>query len=187
MRLLEAHRRAIGEFDNRVRKIQSHQWDNPTPCTDWSVRDLVNHLVAEQRWAPWLLDGATLADVGDQFDGDILGEDPVSTWREASTLARDAWTAPQAASGEVYVTGGMIPAEEYGWQMTLDLTIHAWDLARGIGTEEALDPDLVEATYAVVAPQVPSLQGIGIFAPPQPVAEDAADQAKMLGLLGRRP
>lgn len=187
MELLHAHRRAMTEFDRRVRKVTPEQWDNPTPCTEWTVRDLVNHLVSEQLWAPWLLGGATLDEVGDRFDGDQLGADPAAAWAQASAAARQAWDREGATTGEVNVTGGVIPAEDYGWQMTLDLAVHAWDLARGIGADATLDPDLVEAVHTVFAPQVKAVQGLGIFAPPQPVAEDADLQTRLLAELGRTP
>ncbi|MEV0701862.1 TIGR03086 family metal-binding protein [Saccharopolyspora sp. NPDC050389] len=185
MQLLDAHRRAMAEFDARVERIGAEQWDAPTPCTRWSVRDLLGHLVSEQLWAPWLLDGATLDEVGDRFDGDVLGADPVGTWREAAAAARRAWDEPGATSGEVNVTGGVIPAQDYGWQMTLDLAVHAWDLARGIGADDRLDPALVTAVHTVFAPQIPAWADMGIFAPPRPVAADADEQAKLLALLGR--
>ncbi|MBB5157906.1 TIGR03086 family metal-binding protein [Saccharopolyspora phatthalungensis] len=185
MQLLDAHRRAMSEFDDRVGRIGTEQWDAPTPCTDWSVRDLLNHLVFEQLWAPWLLDGATLDEVGDRFDGDVLGADPVGAWREAAAAARRAWDEPAATSGEVNVTGGVIPTEDYGWQMTLDLAVHAWDLARAIGADDRLDPALVAAVHTVFAPQITAWEGMGIFAPPRPVAADADEQTKLLALLGR--
>ena len=58
------------EFDRRVRKIAPEQWALGTPCREWSVRDLVGHLVYEQLWAPELLAGCTTAQVGDRFDHD---------------------------------------------------------------------------------------------------------------------
>ena len=69
-------RRAVAEFDGRVRQIGAHQWQAPTPDEDWSVRDLVNHVVGEDLWAPLLLAGSTIAEVGDRFDGDVLGAEP---------------------------------------------------------------------------------------------------------------
>jgi len=78
---------AMAEFDRRVRAVRPEQWHNPTPCTEWDVRALVNHLVAEQLWAPLLLDGATVEDVGDRFDGDQLGADPVAAWASAAAAA----------------------------------------------------------------------------------------------------
>lgn len=186
MDLLPAHRSAMREFDSRVRQVEPAQWDNPTPCTRWTVRDLVNHLVGEQLWAPWLLDGATLDQVGDRFGGDQLGSDPVTAWAEAGAAARAAWDAV-GATGQVHVTGGTIPTEDYGWQMTLDLTVHAWDLARGIGADEELPSDLVGAVHDVFAPQVQSLQGGALFDPPQPVGDDAGTQNRLLAMLGRKP
>lgn len=187
MHLIDAHRTAMREFDDRVHRTRDDQWDNPTPCTEWTVRDLVDHLVGEQRWAPWLLDGATLEQVGDRFDGDQLGSTPVRAWTEAAATSRAAWDRQWNVGGEVHVTGGTIPTEEYGWQMTLDLAVHAWDLARGIGADDRLDPRLVEAIHEVFAPQIESVQGLGIFAPPQPVDSDADIQDRLLALLGRTP
>lgn len=187
MDLLQAHRRAMNEFDTRMGRIGDDQWNRPTPCTEWNVRDLVNHLVSEQRWAPHLLAGDTLDAVGDRYDGDQLGTDPITAWDESARAARRAWNEPGATTGEVNVSFGVIPAEDYGWQMTLDLAVHAWDLARGIGDDETLDPDLVEILHTVFAPQMEALRGSGVFAPPQPVAEDADPQARLLAMLGRVP
>lgn len=186
MQLLHAHRRAMTEFDERVRAIGSDQWQDSTPCPQWTVRDLVNHLTSEQLWAPWLLDGSTLEQVGDRFDGDVLGSDPTGAWAEASAQARRAWDE-SATTGEVHVTGGVIPTEDYGWQMTLDLAVHAWDLARGIGADERIDPELAEAVHTVFEPQIESMQGIGLFDPPQQVSANADVQTRLLALLGRRP
>lgn len=186
MELLHAHHRAMTEFDDRVQVIGPSQWANPTPCTEWSVHDLVNHLVAEQLWAPWLLGGSTLDEVGDRFDGDQLGSDPARAWSQASARAREAWTRPGATTGEVNVTGGVIPAEDYGWQMTLDLAVHAWDLAQGIGADDGLDPELVSAIHTVFAPQVEAVQGLGIFDPPLPADDQADIQTRLLAMLGRR-
>ena len=87
--------RAVAEFDARVRQIGDHQWQAPTPDEDWSVRDLVNHLVGEDLWAPPLLAGSTIAEVGDRFDGDVLGADPQAAWTAASAGggagSRGAW------------------------------------------------------------------------------------------------
>ncbi|ASU78431.1 TIGR03086 family protein [Actinopolyspora erythraea] len=186
MELLPAHRVAMREFDNRVRRVEVDQLDNATPCDEWKVRDLLNHLVSEQLWVPWLLNGHTLREVGDRFDGDLVGEAPQAAWDRASSAARAAWDGA-SLSGRVHVTGGTIPTEDYGWQMTLDLTVHAWDLARGIGVDTGLDPELVEAVRAVFEPHVAELADSGLFAPPQPVDESAAPQTRLLAMLGRKP
>jgi uncharacterized protein (TIGR03086 family) len=71
--------------------------------------------------------------------------------------------------------------------MTMDLTVHAWDLARGIGADERLDPELINEVLAFVEPQGEQLAGSGLFAPPVAVSDDADSQTRLLALLGRRP
>ena len=77
-------RGAVAEFDARVRQIGDHQWQAATPNEDWTVRDLVNHVVGEDLWAPPLFAGATVAEVGDRFGGDVLGSEPKAAWTAAS-------------------------------------------------------------------------------------------------------
>jgi uncharacterized protein (TIGR03086 family) len=177
---------AMAEFDRRVRAVRPEQWHNPTPCTEWDVRALVNHVVVEQLWAPLLLDGATVEDVGDRFDGDQLGDDPVVAWANAAAAAREAFAAPGVLRRFVELSYGRRPAEGYCQEMTLDLTVHAWDLARGIQTDERLDGELVSDVLAFIEPQVEQLAGTGMFASPVAVGDDADPQTRLLALLGRR-
>ena len=98
-------RRAVAEFDARVRQIGDHQWQAATPDEDWAVRDLVNHLAGEDLWAPLLLAGSTIAEVGDRFEGDVLGAEPKAAWTLASAGAvravEDSNRRPRAALGSV--------------------------------------------------------------------------------------
>ncbi|MGQ0716785.1 MAG: TIGR03086 family metal-binding protein [Pseudonocardiales bacterium] len=177
---------AMGEFDRRVRAVRADQWGDPTPCTEWDVRALVDHLVVEQLWAPLLLDGATMEDVGDRFDGDQLGDDPVAAWERAAAASREAFAAPGALRRSVALSYGDRPADEYCQEMTMDLTVHAWDLARGIGADERLDEELVRDVLGFIEPRVEELVGTGLFAQPVAVGEDATAQTRLLALLGRR-
>ena len=177
---------AMDEFDRRVRSVSAQQWHDPTPCTQWDVRALVNHLVTEQLWAPLLLNGATVEDVGDRFDGDQLGADPVTAWASAAAAAREAFAAPGALRRSVELSYGRRPAQGYCQEMTLDLAVHAWDLARAIQADERLDEQLVEEALAFIEPQVGQLAGTELFAAPIDVAEDADAQTRLLALLGRR-
>ena len=65
--------------------------------------------------------------------------------------------------------------------------IHAWDLARGIGGDERLDPELVEFVHALMAPQVEQWRDAGVFAAAVDVPDDADLQTKLLALTGRTP
>ncbi|HEX7305398.1 TIGR03086 family metal-binding protein [Lentzea sp.] len=187
MELIQAHGLAMTEFDRRVREIAPDQWSLGTPCREWSVRDLVGHLVHEQLWAPELLAGCTVRQVGDRFDHDNLGEDPLVSWVVAAAAAREAWLEPAALAKTVSVSSGELAAEEYCWQMTADLAVHAWDLARSIGADERLDPELASMVLGYVEGTIDDWSGSSMFDSPVPVAEDADDQTRLIGLLGRKP
>ncbi|QHC24394.1 TIGR03086 family metal-binding protein [Streptomyces sp. GS7] len=186
--VLRTHGEALKLFGSRVHAIQEDQWEAPTPCTEWSVFDLVNHVTAEQLWVPRLVrDGATIAEVGPDFDGDQLGEDPVGVWDRASTAAMAAFAEPGALHRSVHLSYGTAPADAYCSQMTADAVVHTWDLSRAIGAEERLPDHLAKAALREVEPYAGKLEGSGLFATPVEPPEDADDLTRLLCLLGRRP
>ncbi|MCA1280426.1 TIGR03086 family metal-binding protein [Saccharopolyspora sp. 7B] len=160
------------------------RWDDPTPCSAWTVRDLVGHLVAEHRWAPHLLAGETLEQVGDRYDGDLLGDDPVRAWDDAARGSRAAWASADL-TGTARFSFGEAPMTTYAEQMLIDLTVHGWDLARATGQPEDLDPAAVDLGLAYARPNADRMAALGIIDPPIPT--DSADPAvQLLALLGRR-
>ena len=183
---IEMYRRSVEDFGQRVMAIGAGDWAQPTPCTDWSVRDLVRHLVYEELWAPPLLAGATVAEIGDRFEGDILGEDPQVAWKEAANASLAAATE-DSLGRTVHLSFGDFPGREYLGQLTADHVIHAWDLARGIGADERLAPDLVQFVYDFMVPQAAQWAAAGVFAPAVSVPDDADVQTKLLALTGRTP
>jgi uncharacterized protein (TIGR03086 family) len=187
MELMDAFLAAQSEFGRRVHKIAPGQWDAPTPDSDWSVRDLVGHLVYEELWAPWVLRGATVAEVGDRFDGDNLDGDQVTAWDRAAAEARKAFSRPGALDGEVHLSYGTAPAEEYGWQMVTDRAVHAWDLARAIGDDETIDRALAATLHDRLRPHAKNLHLSGLFAKPVPIPDDADPTARLVALTGRDP
>ncbi|WJV45266.1 TIGR03086 family metal-binding protein [Streptomyces flavofungini] len=182
------HGRALDLFTDRVHAVRADQWDAPTPCAEWTVRDLVGHLVVEQLWVPPLVrDGATLASVGDSFDGDVLGPDPVASWDTAADAARTAFGERGALDRTVHLSYGPTPAADYCAQMVTDLVVHAWDLSRAIGADERLPDDLVAAAANEVAPYAGELSKSGLFAPAVQPPPGADAQTALLNLLGRTP
>src|SRR5207249_5014571 len=83
-------RQASEAFGRRVQAVGDEQWHLPTPCTDWDVRVLVNHLVGENLWMPSMFEGKTVQDVGDRFAGDVLGADPKRAWDDSAPPAIEA-------------------------------------------------------------------------------------------------
>jgi uncharacterized protein (TIGR03086 family) len=176
---------AAEEFGSRVHAVSADGWNAPTPCTEWSVRDLANHLVSEHLWAPHLLGGATIAEVGDRYDGDVLGGDPAGAWDAAIGPSLAAW-AEVSDDALVQLSFGTAPVREYAEQMLSDLAIHSWDLARGAGVSDRLDQDLVAHVWSYAQQNVPLWQDIGIFAPPVEVDTDDP-QDRLIALVGRQP
>jgi uncharacterized protein (TIGR03086 family) len=183
---IEIYRRSVEEFGRRLTAVGDGDWDRPTPCTDWTVRDLVRHLVYEELWTPPLLEGRTIAEVGDRFEGDILGSDPQVAWKEAAAAALAA-ASPDVLDRTVHLSFADVPGEEYLGQLTADHVIHAWDLARATGGDERLAPDLVQHVYDVMVPQIEPARSAGVFGPAVEVPEGADLQSKLLALTGRTP
>ena len=179
------HRRAVEEFDARVRAVGDDQWELPTPCSDWSVRQLVNHLVYEDRWTVPLMEGSTIAAVGDRYEGDLLGDDPKGAWAESCAEAVAAVQADGALERMVDLSSGPTPAGEYVSQLLADHLIHAWDLARAVGADERLDPELVEACAAWFTEMEPHYRAAGAVGerPETPPGADA--QTTLLAAFGR--
>ncbi|GAA3830785.1 TIGR03086 family metal-binding protein [Streptomyces phyllanthi] len=184
IRLEEAH----ALFGARVHTVRDDQWEAGTPCAEWTVRDLVNHLVSEQLWVPPLVrDGCMIEEVGDTFEGDLLGSDPAACFDTAARAAHDAFAAPGALDRTVHLSYGDTPAADYCGQMTADLVVHAWDLARAIGADERLPGGLLRFAVSEVTPYAAELAKTGLFAEPVMPPRDADAQTRLLCLLGRRP
>jgi uncharacterized protein (TIGR03086 family) len=184
--LPERFKQASAHFDELVGKIGDDQWSNPTPCAEWNVRHLVGHLVYEDLWAPPLFEGETIESVGDRFEGDILGNDPKAAWQQAHKGADSAIEAEGAMGRTVHLSWGDEKGEEYTTQLLLDHLVHGWDLARGIGADDRMDPVLVEEMYAVWKAREEMVRGAGVFGDQQAISDDADTQTKLLALFGRK-
>ncbi|WP_199821553.1 TIGR03086 family metal-binding protein [Streptomyces rimosus] len=186
--LLRRHGEAIALFGSRVHRVRDDQWDAPTPCAEWSVRDLVGHLTVEQLWVPRLVrDGATIEEVGDDYDGDQLGDDPAGAWDRAAVAAVAAFSEPGALDRTVQLSSGSSSAAAYCSQMMMDAVVHSWDLSRAVGADERLPPELAGAALREVEPYADELADTPMFADPVTPPPGADDLTRLLCLLGRRP
>ncbi len=186
--IIQLHRRGAERFSEAVAAIGNDDWHRPTPCSEWDVTALVDHNVGENLWVPPILEGRTIEEVGDRFSGDVLSTDPKAAWRSSAEAACTAAEALDDLGRVVHLSFGNLPAEEYLWQRYADLVVHAWDLARGIGTDDRIDDDLAEPClrwaepYAEIFASMPDY-----FAPPIPPAPDDDVQTRLLKLFGRDP
>lgn len=185
--LISLFRRAVAGFGGRLTAVGPQAWGAPTPDAEWDVRSLVNHVLVENLWAPPLLDGMTVPEVGDRFDGDQLGDDPQSAWAEAARLSVAAAGEEGALGRTVHVSFGDISGRDYVSQLVCDHVIHGWDLARAIGADETLEPELVGFSFDYLAPQAEDWRAAGAFGAKIELPAGADLQARLLALTGRHP
>jgi uncharacterized protein (TIGR03086 family) len=184
MDVAELHRRTVEAWTARVRGVAADQWTGPTPCTDWNVRELVNHVVGEDAWTVPLMGGATIAEVGDSLEGDLLGGDPPAAGERLGVAAVTAVAERLPAGAKVHLSYGDEDPAEYVRQLAADHLIHAWDLAAATGQDRALDVDLVEEVATWFAGREETYRGAGAVGPR--VDTTAADaQTRLLGAGGR--
>ena len=142
-------------------------------------------IFAEDLWAPPLLAGSTIAEVGNRFDGDVLGADPRAAWSAASAGAVRAVGEHGAMDRIVHLSFGDVPGREYTLQLFADHLIHAWDLARAIGTDEHLDAGLVASCATWFQTMEDGYRSAGAIAARPPVPDDADAQTVLLARFGR--
>lgn len=182
---LDRFHRCVSAFTTRLQAVSDEQWGLPTPCTEWDVRALVNHVCSEQRWMVPLLSGRTIEQVGSSLDGDLLGPDPLCTWEGVVAETARLVDRPGMLENVVRLSSGPATVARYCDEVAADTLVHAWDLARAVGADEHLPDDLVEAATLVAEPWVVA-QGVpGLFAAPVAVADDADPQTALLAMLGR--
>lgn len=176
-----------------VAGVRDDQLTDRTPCTAYSVADLVNHMSMFSRGlAMSARKEPTEGGPGQVPDADVTAQEG---WREQLVADLDAlataWSDPAAYDGMTSAGSAQMPAGVVG-MLTLDeVVVHGWDLARATGQEYDGDPAALSASLSFVdgflgQPQdVPPEQAP--FAPPVPVPDDAATLDRLVGRTGRDP
>jgi uncharacterized protein (TIGR03086 family) len=183
--LLELFQRAQAQFTDRVDAVAPDQWDDES-LPGWTVADLVAHLVTEQLWVPPLLAGEPVLEGRfPEETSDLLGTDPFTGWESAADDALSAFAEDDALVRTVHLSRGPTPATAYILEMTADLTVHAWDLARATDGDTELDGELVTAAL-VYAEQLPEGGIPGVIDPPLDVSATADPQTRLLARFGRK-
>jgi uncharacterized protein (TIGR03086 family) len=186
MELETTFRRSVEFWKGTVLEV-SDDWSKPTPCSEWDVRALVNHVVGEDRWTRPLVEGMTIAEVGDALDGDLLGEDPKVAARAAADEALTAVAETLPAGGKVHLSYGEEDIAEYIRQLVADHLIHGWDLAVATGQNGNLDPELVEEVAEWFRNREDRYRSGGSIAARPESAVGGNPQSDLLIAFGRNP
>jgi uncharacterized protein (TIGR03086 family) len=183
MDLTSLYHRTVERWADCVCAVGDDQWTAPTPCRDWDVRALVNHLTGEDLWTVPLLGGSTIEEVGDRFDGDLLGADPATTALDAAKAATTAVAERLPKGGTVQLSFGETDVAEYVWQLAADHLVHSWDLSAALGTDRHLDPAVVAGVAGWFAEREEGYRSAGAVGPR--AAGGGGAQAELLAAFGR--
>ncbi|MFJ6196657.1 TIGR03086 family metal-binding protein [Micromonospora sp. NPDC092111] len=165
-----------------VRAITDDQFDLPTPCPDYTVRDLLNHLyevtVNFQRLA-----------AGRAVDWSAKPDHLTEGWRDRFAADTErlaaAWADPASEQG---VSAGMgLPQATVGLMAVADLTVHGWDLARATGQPYRPAPETVGALHGFMDEMGPTGRQMGAFGAEVPTGADGTELDRLLGRMGRDP
>ena len=175
---LVAHQRAQDTFAHVLVKVKSDQLSSPTPCPEWDVKALIDHVIAgNQR-------------VVERAGGQLapLPEDLGAAYRASAKAAQETFAAPQALTRTYQISIGELPGTAFIELRTSDLLAHAWDLAIATGQPTDLDPELAEYILAFSKDMMsrPGLRGDGRpFGDEQPCGEERSAADQVAAFLGR--
>ena len=180
---------AAATFADRLAAVGDDQWDLPTPCEGWTVRDLVHHVVGGNAMAVVLLGGASTEEAIAVFTGTELADDVTAQFAAGAAEQTAAFSVDGATARTLHHPMGDIPGEMVLGFRIGDLTLHSWDLARATGGDEVLPDALVEATWASLSPMADMIGSVGVFGegPSGNASAEAPLQDRLLDLAGRRP
>jgi uncharacterized protein (TIGR03086 family) len=181
-----SYRRSVERWAALVAGV-SGDWSAPTPCSEWDARQLVNHMVYEDRWTKPLMEGKTIAEVGDAFEGDLLGDAPTETAQAAAEEAIDSVAERWPQGGKVHLSYGEEDLSEYISQLIADHLIHGWDLAAATGQDRTLDPDVVDVVATWFRQRERIYRSIGSIADRPESAAGGTPQNDLLIAFGRDP
>jgi len=171
---------AIAEgFSSRLAGVGPEGWLTPTPCADWSVTDLVAHVIMTQRRVLATLEGTEAADT--DLDA-ALAPQWLAATKAISAALDDGSRASTLVSG---LFGEQTFESLVGRLVCADTLVHTWDLARATGQDETLDPDAVAKAFEVLAPLDEAIRRPGGFGAKIVPPADADPQMEFLCFCGR--
>ena len=179
-----------------VARIRPEQWDMPMPPTFArrgsddvpTLRAIVDHHAYDDAWVPDMLAGRTMEEAGaTKFDGDLLGDTPVQRFEAIVATACAAASAVTDFDAVAHLSFGDYTVREYFWQINSFRGLRAHDIAKVIGVEPALPPELVQGIWEEVSPHAEEWRTLGVFSAAVPVPDDAPLLDRLLGLTGRDP
>jgi uncharacterized protein (TIGR03086 family) len=174
--------RAIEQCGAVVSRVQREQANQPTPCSEWDVRSLVNHTVYDVQLFTAALNGQERGSP----DADLIGDNWATAYQAAGDALQGAWRR-RGTDGTLKTRVGEFPATWAVGQHTADLAVHAWDIATATGQSTELDPEVGREALAWARENLkPQFRGTA-FGPEVEVPENAPIYDRLAGFFGRNP
>jgi uncharacterized protein (TIGR03086 family) len=175
---LVAHQRAQDAFAAVLANVKADQMDLPSPCTEWTVKGVVDHVIGGNQWVQQLGGKEPLT----------LPDDMASAHSASAQAAQAVFAAPDGLTRTFELPFGAIPGTIFVALRTGDALTHAWDLARATGQSTDLDAEvsahILDATRALVTP---AFRGPGRpFAEEQDCPPGRAVADQMAAFFGRK-
>lgn len=173
--LLDLYERASTWTTSKVAGA-TEMLDARTPCDEWDVRTLLNHMLDTQRYFLGAARGEDASPPGPN-PPELLGDDPVADFDATRAEVMGAYAEP----GVIEKTG---PSLGIAFS---DQLLHGWDLATATGQDATMPQGMPEAAYEMIHGRFTDEQRKGIFKPEVQVPGDACAQDKLLAYTGRDP
>jgi uncharacterized protein (TIGR03086 family) len=178
--------RAVAGALAMIANVQPEDLARPTPCAEWDVRALVNHMIGVCLGFNAALREKPLDP--DKRDADLVGDKPAAAYAVASAAMMGAWQAPGALERTLQMPFGEMPAARAAQIVVGDQSIHTWDLATALGRPYAMPDDLADGVLEFMQQFGGSVtRGPTTFREPVACPPDASTQDRLLALAGRQP
>ncbi|MFC3965384.1 TIGR03086 family metal-binding protein [Nocardia jiangsuensis] len=158
--------------------------DRPTPCTDYDVAALVNHLLY---WAPGLAAAGRREQAPPPPESLPLDAEFAETLRPRVDEIVAAWSEPRAWQGTAEFAGAVLPAPMLGGMVVGELVVHGWDLARALGLDAGWDDALLGFLFEQVSATAEQGREMGAYGPAVPIPDSAPTLDRVLATTGRAP
>ncbi|MFN0073507.1 MAG: TIGR03086 family metal-binding protein [Chloroflexota bacterium] len=179
--------RALDGATAMMKNVTPDDSAKPTPCTEWDVKALANHMTGVCFMFATAAGGEAITSYGEPTD--LVGNDPASTYAGAAAAAIASWGKEGALEQTVTLPLGALPGSVAIQINFIDQLLHTFDLAKAIGHAHSIEDHLAEAGLATLNMLMsPERRGPGKpFGEEVQVSADASIQDRMLAFSGRQP
>jgi uncharacterized protein (TIGR03086 family) len=166
-----------------VDRIEPGQLNNSTPCTEFTVHDVIDHMIVLGGSFAHLFRGEEAPESNAPA---VYGWVPAAEFRKAMDDLLDAVKSPGAMERTISASVGDMPGSAFARFVAFDGLIHGWDLASATGLDYELPPAVIASVDEFARGAVTSEMRDGdTFKEPTTAPEDASQMERLVAFSGR--